>query len=168
MSLVLATSAYSEKEEEKKFVLEEVDSPNVRMTRLKDGSGEVFTRSLDERVLTKKTYSSNKLVRVTVYRMDAYGNPMSCRIYDGNENEIFKAQYGYRKTDGQLVLEEMFDSRVKHIDRNGKEMPVRRFYYIYDAIGNLEKPIAITLIPGKTADELYGKPTALDAAPPGR
>ena len=103
---------------------------------------------------------------VTIYRMDAQGNPMNCKIYDGKKNEMFKSRYGYRKSDGQLVEEQMFDSRVKRIDPNtGEEMPVRRFIYTYDAQGNRSAPISITLLPGKTAEEVYGKPTAMDADP---
>jgi hypothetical protein len=169
MSLVLATSAYSEKSD-----FEAVDGPNVRVTRHEDGSRTIFTRSPDARTLTKKTYSSGgALFLVTIYRMDAQGNPMNCKIYDGKKNEMFKSRYGYRKSDGQLVEEQMFDSRVKRIDPNtGEEMPVRRFIYTYDALGNRSAPISITLTPGKTAEEVYGKPTAMDAdpfdAPPGR
>ena len=169
MSLVLATSAYSEKSD-----FEAVDGPNVRVTRHEDGSRTIFTRSPDARTLTKKTYSSGgALFLVTIYRMDAQGNPMNCKIYDGKKNEMFKSRYGYRKSDGQLVEEQMFDSRVKRIDPNtGEEMPVRRFLYTYDALGNRSAPISITLTPGKTAEEVYGKPTALDAdpfdVPPGR
>lgn len=169
MSLVLATSAYSEKSD-----FEAVDGPNVRVTRHEDGSRTIFSRSPDARTLTKKTYSSGgALFLVTIYRMDAQGNPMNCKIYDGKKNEMFKSRYGYRKSDGQLVEEQMFDSRVKRIDPNtGEEMPVRRFLYTYDALGNRSAPISITLTPGKTAEEVYGKPTALDAdpfdVPPGR
>ena len=162
MSLVLATSAYSEKSD-----FEAVDGPNVRVTRHEDGSRTIFTRSPDARTLTKKTYSSEgTLFLVTIYRMDAQGNPMNCKIYDGKKNEMFKSRYGYRKSDGQLVEEQMFDSRVKRIDpNNGEEMPVRRFIYTYDALGNRSAPISITLLPGKSAEEVYGKPTAMDADP---
>jgi len=169
MSLALATSAYSEKSD-----FEAIDGPNVRVTRHEDGSRTIFSRSPDARTLTKKTYSSvGTLFLVTIYRMDAQGNPMNCKIYDGKKNEMFKSRYGYRKSDGQLVEEQMFDSRVKRIDPNtGEEMPVRRFLYTYDALGNRSAPISITLTPGKTAEEVYGKPTALDAdpfdVPPGR
>lgn len=151
-----------------------VESTNVRVIRQEDGSRAVFTRSPDARTLTKKTYSeSGSLILVTIYRMDTQGNPMNCKIYDSKKNEMFKSRYGYRKSDGQLVEEQMFDSQVKRIDpKTGQEMPVRRFIYTYDALGNRSAPISITLLPGKTAEEVYGKPTALAvdpfSAPPGR
>ena len=98
--------------------------------------------------------------------MDAHGNPMNCKIYDGQKTEMFKSRYGYRKSDGLLVEEQMFDSRVKRVDPNtGEEMPVRRFIYIYDALGKRSAPISITLTPGKTAEEVYGGPSALEANP---
>jgi hypothetical protein len=144
-----------------------VDGPNVRVMRHDDGTRTVFTRSPDNKVLTKKTFSPNGgLMLVTIYRMDEHGNPMSCKIFDGAKNEMFKSRYGYRKEDGQLVEEQMFDSRVKRIDPNtGDEMPVRRFIYTYDALGNRSAPISITLLPGKTAEDVFGGPSALDMNP---
>ncbi len=169
ISLGLAISACGEQ-----AGFESVDGPNVRVMRHDDGSRTIFSRSPDARTLTKKTYTGKgALFLVTIYRMDAQGNPMNCKIFDGQKNEMFKSRYGYRKSDGQLVEEQMFDSRVKRIDPNtGEEMPVRRFIYTYDALGNRSAPISITLTPGKTAEEVYGKPTALDVdpfnVPPGR
>ena len=144
-----------------------VDGPNVRVMRHDDGSRTVFTRSPDNRTLTKRTFTTNgALFLVTIYRMDEHGNPTGCKIYDGKKNEMYKTSYGYRKSDGMLVEERMYDSRTKRIDPNtGNEMPVRRFFYTYDALGNRSVPISMTLIPGKTAEEVYGKPTALDSDP---
>jgi len=160
ISIGLAISARGQKEG-----FDAVEGPNVRVMRHEDGSRSVFTRSPDARTLTKKTYTGQgALFLVTIYRMDAQGNPLNCKIYDGQKNEMFKSRYGYRKTDGQLLEEQMFDSRVKRIDPNtGEEMPVRRFIYTYDALGNRSAPISITLTPGKTAEEVYGKPTAPDS-----
>ncbi len=144
-----------------------VDGPNVRVMRHDDGSRTVFTRSPDNKTLTKKTFTGNgALFLVTIYRMDGNGNPMNCKIYDGQKNEMFKSRYGYRKSDGLLVEEQMFDSRVKRTDPNtGQEMPVRRFIYTYDALGNRSAPLSITLTPGATAEEVYGGPSALDVNP---
>lgn len=161
--LVLSTLIVSAEEDG----FDAVDGPNVRVTRNSDGSRTVFTRSPDNQVLTKKTFTANgALFLVTIYRMDGSGNPMNCKIYDGRKNEMFKSRYGYRKTDGLLVEEQMFDSRVKRTDpATGNEMPVRRFIYTYDALGNRSAPISITLTPGKTAEEVYGGPSALDVNP---
>jgi len=140
---------------------------NVRVMRREDGSRDVFRRSPDSRTLTKNTTSADGVITmVTIYRMDVNGNPTGCKIYDGQHNELYKSSYGYRKIDGQLVEERMFDSRVKRIDPNtGKEMPVRRFIYTYDAQGKRSAPISITLTPGKTAEEVYGAPSALEKNP---
>ncbi len=145
-----------------------VDGPNVRVMHQDDGSRTVFVRSPDNRTLTKRTFSKQGvLAMVTIYRMDEHTNPTGCKIYDGDTNELYKVSYGYRKTDGRLVEERMFDSRVKRINpQTGKEMPVRRFIYTYDALGNRSAPISITLIPGlKTADEVFGKSSALEKNP---
>lgn len=145
-----------------------VDGPNVRVMRHEEGSRTLFTRTPDNRTLTKKKFSANGvLMMITVYRMDTNGNPIGCRISDGQGNLLFKVSYGYRKSDGQLVEERMFDARAVRRDPNtGKEMPVQRICYVYDAQGNRSAPIVYNLLPGKTFEEVFGvKSSALEANP---
>jgi hypothetical protein len=139
--------------------VDDVDGPNVRVMRHEDGSTTQFTRSPDNRTLTKRKKSSNGvLTMLTVYRMDSNGNPLSCKISDGQNNLMFKVSYGYRKSDGQLVEERMFDARVVRKDPNtGKEMPVQRILYVYDAQGNRSAPIIINLLPGKYYEDVFGE-----------
>ena len=148
--------------------LEAVDGPNVRVMRHEDGSRTLFTRTPDNRSLTKKKLNANGvLVMMTNYRMDSNSNPVSCKIYDGSNNLLFKVSYGYRKSDGQLVEERMFDARNKRVDPNtGTEMPIQRVCYVYDAQGNRSAPIVYNLLPGKTFEEVFGvKSSALDVNP---
>jgi hypothetical protein len=148
--------------------LEAVDGPNVRVMRHDDGSRTLFTRTPDNRSLTKKKFNANGvLVMMTNYRMDSNRNPVSCKIYDGANNLLYKVSYGYRKSDGQLVEERMFDARTKRQDPNtGVEMPVQRVCYVYDAQGNRSAPIVYNLLPGKTFEEVFGvKSSALDVNP---
>ena len=148
--------------------LEAVDGPNVRVMRHEDGSRTLFTRTPDNRSLTKKKLNANGvLVMMTNYRMDSNSNPVSCKIYDGSNNLLFKVSYGYRKSDGQLVEERMFDARNKRVDPNtGIEMPIQRVCYVYDAQGNRSAPIVYNLLPGKTFEEVFGvKSSALDVNP---
>ncbi len=144
-----------------------VDGPNVRVLRHNDGSRAIFIRSEDNRTLTKRTFSANgTCIMVTIYRMDKNGNPTGCIISDGDGNKLYKFGYGYNKNDGRLVEERMFDLGAKRIDpKTGNEMPVRRFIYSYDALGNRSAPIVITLIPGKDAEDVFGTPSALDSDP---
>lgn len=146
----------------------EMNSANVRVYRHEDGSKDVLERTKDARTLIKRTIGADgRQTIVTVYTTDAAGNPMSCKIFDSAKNELFKVRYGYRKSDGQLVEEQMFDSRVKRLNpADGREMPVRRFIYTYDAQGNRSKPMAITLTPGKDAEQVFGAaPSALEKDP---
>lgn len=149
--------------------LEAVDGPNVRVMQHKDGSKTIFTRSPNNQVLTKKTYSNaGRLSLITIYRMNAAGNPISCKIYDGQNNELFKVAYGYRKSDGQLVMEQMFDSRVRRTNPKDpkEEMPVQVVRYVIDAQGKRSAPIVYNLLPGKTFEEIYGTSTsALESNP---
>ncbi|MDX1679358.1 MAG: hypothetical protein R3242_01390 [Akkermansiaceae bacterium] len=126
---------------------DDVDGPNVRIIRHADGSRTRFTRTPDNTTLTKMKYGPNGVVEmVSVYRMDEYGNPLNCKIYDGNETLLFKVRYGYRKQDGQLVEEQMFDARVKRIDpMTGEEVPIQRTCYLIDGNGNRSAPIVINL-----------------------
>jgi hypothetical protein len=145
-----------------------VDGPNVRVTRHEDGGRTLFIRTPDKRTLTKKTFTADGvLCMVTIYRMDENGNPLGCKILDGQKSELFKVSYGYHKDTGLLMEERMFDARVKRMDpQDGKEMPVHRFIYNYDAQGKRSAPISITLTPGKTANEVFGGgASALDKNP---
>ncbi len=170
--LICALGVLSGNAEEVGF--DAVDGPNVRVMRHDDGSRTIFVRSPDNRTLTKRTFSAKGTVNmVTIYRMDKHENPTGCKIFDGNGNELYKFSYGYDIKTGRLAEERMFDSRVKRIDpKTGNEMPVRRFIYSYDALGNRSAPFAITLIPGLDAEKFFGTPSALDkdpfAAPKGR
>ncbi|MGD7652814.1 MAG: hypothetical protein ACQCXQ_06345 [Verrucomicrobiales bacterium] len=149
--------------------LMEVEGPNVRVLRHQDGSRTRFTRTPDNRVLTKKKYSPNGiLTMITIYRMDTNGNPIGCKIYDGRQQQcLFKVSYGYRRSDGQLVEERMFDARVKRTNpNNGKEQPVQRICYVYDGQGNRSAPIVFNLLPGKTFEQVFGvKSSALETNP---
>lgn len=144
-----------------------VDGPNVRYMRHEDGSRAVFIRSPDNRRLTKKTFSANGvLTMLTAYTMDASGNPRGCKIMDGKDNELFKVAYGYHRHTGLLVEELMFDSRVRHTDENGKEVPVQRLCYIYDAEGKRSAPIVYNYRSGKTFEQVFGlKSSALEVNP---
>lgn len=145
----------------------ESDGPFVRILRGEDGSRTEFKREPNNRALTKRTFSAGgSLLMRTEYRMDEHGNPRSCRIFDGQGNELFKVRYGYDRSSGQLMEEQMFDARVKNINpADNLEMPVRRFIYSYDANGQRSKPIAIVLTPGRTAEDVYGAPSALTVNP---
>lgn len=148
--------------------MDDVDGPNVRIIRHADGSRTRFTRTPDNRTLTKKKIGPDgALTMLTVYRMDSHGNPIGCKIYDGARNLLFKVSYGYRKSDGQLVEERMFDARVTRRDPDtGREMPVQRVCYIYDADGNRSAPIVYNLLPGKSFEEVFGvQSSALDTNP---
>ena len=148
--------------------LEQVDGPNVRVIRHEDGSRTMFTRTPDDRTLTKKKYSaSGTLLMLTIYRMDSNANPIGCKIYDGQNQLLFKVSYGYRKADGLLVEERMFDARITRRDKNtGQETPVQRICYIYDAQSNRSAPIVYNLLPGKTVEQVFGvTSSALESNP---
>jgi len=148
--------------------LDAVDGPNVRVMQHKDGSKTIFTRSPNNQVLTKKTFSAaGRLTLITTYRMDAGGNPINCKISDGQGIELFKVSYGYRKSDGQLVQEEMYDSRVKRLNpkKPDEEMPVQVVRYLIDPQGKRSAPIVYNLLPGKTFEQIYGSSTSVQANP---
>ncbi len=146
----------------------EAEGPNVRVMNHDDQSQTRYTRTPDNRTLTKKKTNPNGvLTMLTVYRMDEHGNPTGCNIYDGRNQRLFKVSYGYRRSDGQLVEERMFDARTVRKDPNtGQEMPVQRICYLYDAQGNRSAPIVYNLLPGKTFEEVFGvKSSALEINP---
>jgi hypothetical protein len=134
----------------------EVKGPYASVKTNKDGSREYFSRTRDMRTITKQTKGADGTLRLTtVYRLSPQGNPLTCDIFDGKGQRLFKSRYGYDPkpglTFGKLVEEQMFDARVKRADAGGNEIPVRRFLYTYDARG-------------KAAEEVYG-PSALEFDP---
>lgn len=149
----------------------DIDGPFVRVKRNEDGSKTEFERGLDRKTLTKKTFTAQgNLTMSTVYRLDNKGNPLKCDIYDGLGNRLYKTRFGYSKrpgpTFGKLVREELFDTRVKRIDpATGKEKPVHMFVYQYNADGTPNLPIGISLIKGKTAEEVFGRSVESQALP---
>ena len=149
----------------------EVKGPFSSIKRNKDGSYEEFSRTPGNPTITKQLKDVNGVVRTTtVYRLSPQGNPLTCDIWDGKGTRLFKTRYAYNKnpnspTFGKLVEEEMYDARVKRKDpKTGKEMPVRKFIYTYDAQGNRNAPMAFTLIPGKHAEDVFG-PSGLQYDP---
>lgn len=141
----------------------EVRGPYSSIKRNKDGSYEEFSRTPDATTITKQLKNANHtLLTTTVYRMSQEGNPKTCDIFDGKGVRLFKSSYGYDKrqgspTQGKLIEERMFDARVvRKKPGTDVEMPIRRFIYTYDALGNRYAPIAINLIPGKKAEEVFG------------
>jgi len=148
-------------------------SKNVRIMRNEDGSFTEFKRSADDLVIERRTYGERKggngerVLRMSIiYRKDIHGKLRSGRIYDGTGKVLYRVVYGYRKSDGKLAAEDMFDARVKQtrVVRNpktgkleAKEIPVRRLYYRYDAQGRPSKPVVFCGPRGKKAEELFGK-----------
>ena len=140
----------------------DIEGPFVRVKRNDDGSKTIFKRGNDTKTLVKTTVSpqGNETLK-TVYRMDPNGNPMTCNIYDGLGNRIYKTSFGYSRkegvTKGKLVQERLYDCRVKRYHLGTKvEKPVHIFFYRYNADGSPKLPIGISQIEGKTAEEIFG------------
>lgn len=149
----------------------ELKGPYSSIKRNKDGSYEEFSRVPGDPTITKQLKDVHGTTRTTtVYRVSPQGNPVTCDIFDGKGVKLYKTRYAYMKNPenpdyGRLVGEEMFDARVKRTDpRTGKEMPVRKFIYTYDAQGSRLQPMCFTLIPGKDAKDVFG-PSALEFNP---
>ena len=118
-------------------------------------------RSPNDRTLVKRTFRGGKqapLQMVAVYRVDARGNPLACKIFDGRKTLLYKVAYGYNQTTGRLEAERMFDARVQRLDPRdpSKETPIRVMYYNYDAQGQATAPEVYTFNKGALAKDVYG------------
>jgi Ca-activated chloride channel family protein len=133
------------------------EDPNLRVIHHEDGSRTDFSLGTDSSTLTRKTFSPDgTLVMTAEYRMDAIGNPLGCKILDGQNQELAKVSYGYNRS-GQLVEKHLFDVRVRRVDpETGKEFPVQKVTYPYDAEGKRGEPIVSNLLARKTVDEILG------------
>lgn len=145
---------------------------NVRLMRHRDGTTTEYRRSNDERTLVKRRHSGvkggrNSVLTTTIYRMDRRGNTLSCKIFDGKENLLYKVSYGYHRENGRLVAEDMYDARVPQIDpKTNKETPIRRMYWFYDGAGNITKAFSFVWRKGQYAEELYDKPSDIKGTAP--
>ncbi|MGE9270381.1 MAG: hypothetical protein ACQKBU_06215 [Verrucomicrobiales bacterium] len=149
----------------------DIEGPFVRIKRNEDGTRTIFERGNDERTMTKitKTPAGNITLK-TIYRMDKNGNPLKCEIFDGLGSKLYKTRFGYSMrpgpTYGKLVQEQLFDTRVKRYKPGTKEeMPVHVFIYRYNPDGTAQLPIGISLVKGKTAEEIFGHKVETQALP---
>ncbi len=111
----------------------EQDQHHVRMQTNSDGTKTEFKRHPHQRMMTKTTFSKDGVViSKTVYRRGIYGKLRSCKIYDGESNELFKVAYGYDKRTSRLTAENMYSSKSGEL--------VRILWYDYDSAGNRSKP----------------------------
>ncbi|MDA7882422.1 hypothetical protein N9A94_08980 [Akkermansiaceae bacterium] len=142
----------------------ESKGPHVRIKRSdQDGSYVVFERTPDDQKLIKTTRDVNDVIKMrALYYRNKKGFLTLGRIFDGQGNQLWRVRYGYDKTTGLLVAEDMFDERVKFhfpdkVDAKGNlvEMPVRRIYYFYDADGNQSKAIALVPNKGAKAEDVF-------------
>lgn len=150
----------------------ESTSHNVRIMRHRDGTNTEYRRSNDEKTLVKKRLSGtkggrNSILTTTIYRMDQRGNPLSCKIFDGKENLLYKVAYGYHRETGRLIAEDTYDARVPQKDaKTGKETPVRRMYWFYDGAGNVSRAFSFVWRKGKYAEEEYDRPKDIESSFP--
>ncbi len=128
------------------------------ITELKDdGTRIVWIRAVDGRILNQYKFDSDGTLALrATYRIDASGSPLTCKITDGQKTELFKVSYGYRKSDGMLVEERIFDSRLKRLNDQGSELPVRRILHVEDTADGEPKRELIELVTIDFPQELEG------------
>ena len=125
-----------------KTVVQYVDVAGEKGTRTisHPGGGQsvyILNNGPESNVLRKYDFSRNgELFLMTLYRVDGNGKPMSAKIFDGRKEELLKVSYGYRKSDGILVEERVFDAKNKRTsEADGRELPVQRYVHIVDESG---------------------------------
>ena len=110
-----------------------------RVVRHPDGSRSVYKRQRGEPGMRCATYTaSGRLAAINDYRAGKHGQLVGCHIYNHERRLIYKVAYGYDSA-ARLIEERMFS----HPD--GKL--VQRVIYTYDAGGNRNKPLIISLNP---------------------
>jgi len=136
-------------------------SHNVRVMRHPDGSSTEYRRSTDEKTLTKRRFTTARsgaasTLTSTVYRMDARGNPLRCHIYDNRETLLLTVSYIYHRATGRLVAEDTYDAREPRINpKNGKEIPIRRMYWLYHDAGNVTRGFSFVWRHGDYAEDAF-------------
>lgn len=118
-----------------------------RVVRHPDGSRSIYKREKGTKGMRCATYTaSGKLAAINDYREGNHGQLVGCVIYgvNGDKREpIYKVAYGYDST-GRLIEERMFSYPAGKL--------VQRVIYTYDAGGNRNKPLIISLNPSGASD----------------
>lgn len=106
---------------------------------------------LDKRTIERRTRAEQKggngvgiISARTIYTKDDNSVLRQAIIYDGAGNTLFKIRYGYHRTNGRLICEELYDAQAQRVNEKGQVIPLQRLYYKYDPHGNRSKPFAIT------------------------
>lgn len=111
-----------------------------RVVRHPDGSRSVYIRQKGVSGMKCATYTaSGKLAAINDYREGKHGQLVGCTIYNSNRQPIYKVAYGYDSS-ARLIEERMFSHPEGKL--------VQRVIYTYDAGGNRNKPLIISLNPG--------------------
>lgn len=85
------------------------------------------------------TYTaSGKLAAINDYLEGKHGHLVGCIIYNSSRQPIYKVAYGYDSS-GRLIEERMFSHPQGKL--------VQRVIYTYDAGGNRNKPVIVSLNP---------------------
>ena len=129
-------------------VISELKDGGVRIVSIRAAGG----RSLNQYIFD----SDGTLFLRAAYRIDASGLPLTCKITDAQKTEIFKVRYGYRRSDGMLVEERIFDSRNKRVGDEGEELPLRRILHVVDAVSGESTREMIELVASDFPRELEG------------
>ena len=134
-----------------KIIAEELaKNPDIRTELKSNGIYTLWTRKTTESGSQLNQYQFSEggdVALKTVYRVNQNGSPLSSKIFDEKSNELFKISYGYRKSDGMLVEERIFDSRSRPMDNRGVG-PIRRILH------------------GVNADDGLPESNVIDSAPP--
>jgi hypothetical protein len=131
--LCFVAGNYASKREVEALVTPAVaEDTDVRVVKNSDGSRDVYIRSGNGFITRHRFGTDATLFSRSAYRVDEAGNPMTCRIYDPDGKEAAKVLYGYRRNNGKLAEERVFNSRTKVVDQTGKEVPMYRMIYQED------------------------------------
>lgn len=112
------------------------DRDLVRVTRHPDGARSIYKREKNKPGMRCATYFQGRLVAINDYLEGKYGQLVGCNIYDYKRELIYQVSYGYDRR-SRLIEERMY--------RAGDKKLVQRVIYTYDAAGNRNKPIIISL-----------------------
>ena len=112
------------------------------------------------RKTSEKVYGTGKDLRKVVYRLSDKGSPLTCDILDAEGVHLLKCRFGYDRKPGpqygKVVEAQVFNAQKPPVPQAGKDTPLQRLIYTYDAAGAPGLPITINLEPTGIATRLLG------------
>lgn len=137
---------------------------NVRWMDGENGTRMVYELGSDKKKLSKRVLRLDGTTEYTAsYWLGNTGQILGCKIGNADGKPLYNVLYGYRKSDGKLVEERIFDAAKGKPET--RDQAVCRVRYVADRDGTTRVPVILGRDNEQADQQLVGIPSALFVNP---